>query len=106
MEIKDELPMKLEYQRMREYSAYGESEDPELIQDVLDALRSLEIGRATDIAVEDYGDIIRFIYADGSEKTFEFEDSIIVTGRNERFEVEGDLSRVRRLLSVLTEGEE
>ena len=105
MEVRDDVPVKLEYSRLWGYSAYGESEDQELIGNVVEALKALSIGEKSDIAVEDYGDIITLIYADGSRETYSFEAEYIVLDDGKRAVVNGDLDRVRSLLNVLVEEE-
>lgn len=102
-EINDEpLPVKVTYQRMWEYSASGESTDPEVIQALLNGLDGLKIGAETDMSVDDYGDIIRFEYPDGSVKVYEFEGDIRVNEDGTRNEVEG-LNSLRDLLNTLIE---
>ena len=102
-EINDEpLPVKVTYQRMWEYSASGESTDPEVIQALLNGLDGLKIGAETNMAVDDFGDIIRFEYPDGSERVYEFEGDIIVNEDGTRNEVEG-LKSLRDLLNTLIE---
>ena len=101
--IRDDMPMKLAYQRMWEYSAYGESEDPAFIQTVLETIKQLQIGKETQMAADDYTDVIDFIYADGSRERYEFEAEWIVMDDGKRYEVIGSLSALRRLLDTLVE---
>ena len=96
------FPVKVTYQRMWEYSASGESTDPEVIQALLNGLDGLKIGAETDMSVDDYGDIIRFEYPDGSVKVYEFEGDIRVNEDGTRNEVEG-LNSLRDLLNTLTD---
>jgi hypothetical protein len=96
------FPVKVTYQRMWEYSASGESTDPEVIQALLNGLDGLKIGAETNMAVDDFGDIIRFEYPDGSERVYEFEGDIIVNEDGTRNEVEG-LKSLRDLLNTLIE---
>ena len=96
------FPVKVTYQRMWEYSASGESTDPEVIRALLAGLDELKIGAETDMAVDDFGDIIRFEYPDGTVKTYEFEGDIIVKEDGTRNEVEG-LKSLRELLNTLTD---
>ncbi len=103
IEIRDDMPMKLAYRRMWEYSAYGESEDPAFIQTVLETIKQLQIGKETQMAADDYTDVIDFIYADGSRKRYEFEAEWIVMDDGKRYEVIGSLSALRRLLDTLVE---
>ena len=101
--IRDDMPMKLAYQRMWEYSAYGESEDPAFIQTVLETIKQLQIGKETQMAADDYTDVIDFIYTDGSRERYEFEAEWIVMDDGKRYEVIGSLSALRRLLDTLVE---
>ena len=96
------LPVKVTYQRMWEYSASGESTDPEVIRSLVEEIGKLKIGAETDMSVDDYGDIIRFEYADGTVKTYEFEGDIIVNEDGTRNEAEG-LKSLRGLLNTLIE---
>ena len=96
------LPVKVTYQRMWEYSASGESTDPEVIRSLVEEIGKLKIGAETDMSVDDYGDIIRFEYADGTVKTYEFEGDIIVNEDGTRNEAEG-LKSLRKLLNSLIE---
>lgn len=96
------FPVKVTYQRMWEYSASGESTDPEVIQALLNGLDGLKIGAETDMSVDDYGDIIRFEYPDGSVRVYEFEGDILVNEDGTRNEVEG-LNSLRELLNTLTD---
>ncbi len=93
-----EMPVKLTYDRLWEYSAQGETEDPELIKAVLDAVSELKTGKETTMAVDDYTDIIVFTYADGGMIRYEFEDNILVDKDGKRYLVEGDLNRIRDML--------
>ena len=106
MEIREDIPVKVEYYRMWEYSAYGESEDQEYIQSIVDALKGLSVGEQTDIAVDDFGDNITLIYADGKKETYSFEAEYIVLEDGKRAKVTGNLSYLRSLLSKLIEGED
>lgn len=103
IETRDDMPMKLAYQRMWEYSAYGECEDPAFIQTVLETIKQLKIGEETQMAAEDYADVIDFIYADGSRERYEFEAGWIVMDDGKRYEVIGSLSALRKLLGALVE---
>ena len=96
------FPVKVTYQRMWEYSASGESTDPEVIQALLNGLDGLKIGAETNMAVDDFGDIIRFEYPDGSERVYEIEVDILVNEDGTRNEVDG-LNSLRELLNTLTD---
>lgn len=100
--VGDSAPVKLRYDRMWAYSAYGETGDPELIAAVVEAVKRIAVGESTDICVDDYTDILTFTFEDGSEYRLEFEADIWV-GEG-RFLVEG-LEDVRRLLDGLIEDE-
>ena len=100
-----EPPIHLRYDRMWIYSDYAESSDPELIAAVVEAIKALEVGAATDMGVEDYTDILTFTFADGSTARLEFEEQIWVKERNERYCVEG-LASLRELLDGMISDEE
>ncbi len=105
VEVREDMPVRLEYSMNREYGAWGESQDEEYMQSVLNALRAVTYGKKTDMAVEDYGDVIVFIYEDGSKEIFSFEGDIYVAKDGQRYEVTGGLSRLRGLLKQMIEEE-
>ena len=97
-----ELPVRLRYDRMWEYGACFEITDAGLIEQVVAALKSLEVKGSTDVCVDDYTDILTFTFADGGVTRLEFEDQSWVTEANERLRVEG-LSRLRSVLDAALE---
>lgn len=102
IEVKEDIPVKLEYSRYWEYGAFGESEDPEYIKQVLKCISALEIGEETNQGAEDFTDILVFTYADGSTVTYEFEADWIVNEDGTRNMITGgDLSGLRTLLSEM-----
>ena len=104
VEVKEGSPVRMTYRRMWEYSAKGESEDPDYINEVLSFIRSFQIGEESQMVWEDYTDIITIFYADGSEVSYEFEENNLVeNGR--RLKVQGNLSGLRTLLERCLEEE-
>ena len=95
-----EQPVSIRYDRMWEYSDFAESNDPTLIAEIVDAIRSLTVGEPTDMAVEDYTDLLTFVFPDGSTLRLEFEEQNWVTDDHVRYHVEG-LSKLRSLLDIL-----
>ncbi len=99
----DELPVSLRYDRLWEYGEYCETTDAEQIEEIVAAIRALEVGAQSDVWVDDYTDILTFTFADGTTLTLEFEGQSWVTDTDTRYSVDG-LSRLRNLLDeVLTE---
>ena len=94
---KDEMPVRMTYDRMWEYSAHGESEDSEYIREILEMIRSFQTGEESQTMTEDFTDVIIFYYADDSLVRYEFEESNLVED-GKRYRVEGDLSGLRKLL--------
>ena len=99
----EEMPVSFRYDRMWEYSDCAGTEDPALIGEIVEALKSVQAGEATDVEVEDYTDILTFTFADGSEIQLIFEEQNWVFAEQERYRVEG-LSYLRSLLDALIEG--
>ncbi|MCR5094372.1 MAG: hypothetical protein K6B72_10410 [Lachnospiraceae bacterium] len=99
-----EMPVHLDYARMWEYGAYGETDDPELIAEAVDAIRAIRIGEPTDMCVDDYSDYLTFTFEDGSEVSLSFEEHIWVVDRETRYRVDG-LKNLRAILDPLI-GEE
>ncbi len=99
--VRRELPVKLEYDRMWIYGAYGESDDPEYIAKVTELIAAMELAEETDIVVEDYTDRITLVYADDTEVTYIFEEYNYVSEDGKRYIVNGDLSGLRTLLEEL-----
>lgn len=98
----EEQPVSVRYDRLWEYSDNVESTDPVLIAEIVDAIRALEVGAPTEMAVDDYTDILTFTFRDGSTVRLEFEEQNWVTQSGERYQVEG-LSRLRNVLEDLME---
>ena len=103
VEIKEEMPVKIHYSRQWEYSLEAETEDLEAIKDIVEAIRLVEIGSETQMVTMDYTDIIRLIYADGSEEVFEFEENNIVIDEK-RYEATG-IRIVREQLEKIVDEE-
>ena len=97
---KEEMPVSVRYDRMWVYSAYGETKDPEVLKELVDAVRALEIGEKSEWITEDYTDILTFTFADGDTLRLEFEDQCWVKADGERYEVSG-LDRLRAILETL-----
>ena len=97
---KEEMPVSVRYDRMWVYSASGETKDPEVLKDLVDALLMLEAGEKSDMFTEDYTDILTFTFADGDTLRLEFEDQCWVKADDERYEVTG-LDQVRTILEAI-----
>lgn len=98
------MPVRVQYDRMWEYGDFAESEDPELIDGLVAALKSLEVGEPTQMMVEDFTDILTFTLEDGTEYRLVFEENIWVKSEEERYLVEG-LGNVRTLLDRMMDEE-
>ena len=95
-----EMPVSLKYDRMWEYSAHAETEDPDTINRIVEAVRNLSVGEKADYIVEDFTDLLLFTFPDGSTYRLEFEEENWVTEGSGRLHVEG-LSELRALLDKL-----
>lgn len=95
----DEMPVSVRYDRMWIYSAFAETDDPAVIAELVDAIKALDVGAVSEWVTEDYTDIIRFRFADGTEQRLEFENQCWVDGET-RYEVEG-LDTVRAVLDEI-----
>ena len=93
-------PVSIRYDRMWEYGDYAESSDSTLIAAIVDAIRGLTVGEPTNMAVEDYTDLLTFVFPDGSTLRLEFEEQNWVTDDHVRYHIEG-LSKLRSLLDIL-----
>lgn len=101
VETKEGLPVKIHYSRQWEYSLEAETEDPEAIERIVNAIHLVGIGKETQMVTMDYTDIIRLIYADGSEERFEFEEyNIVIDGK--RYEATG-IKNVRDQLETIVD---
>lgn len=101
--IPEGMPVKVEYQRMWIYSAAGQSDDAEYISRLMTALKDIRVGEETDMAAEDYTDIIICTYADNRTVRYEFEADWIVNDDGSRNEIVSGLSEVRKILDELIE---
>ena len=95
-------PVSVRYDRMWEYSDYAETTDPETIAALVEAVQALVVGDPTDMATDDFTDILTFGFADGTTLRLEFEDHSWVTAGGKRYQVEG-LSSLRGLLEGMLE---
>lgn len=100
-----DMPNHLRYDRMWEYSAYAETDDPEQIAAIVDAVRDMTVGDAVKYAVDDYTDILTFSFDDGTMLRLEFEEYNWLKDGKERYHVEG-LGALRNLLEDLMDGDE
>ena len=96
----DELPVSADYYRMWAYSASAQTEDPEVLSDLVSAIRALEVGAESQMETTDYTDILTFHFEDGSSLRLEFENQNVVTEDGVRYEVEG-LGRLRSILDEM-----
>ena len=97
-----EMPVKLIYGCVNETFLEAETEDPVIIGQAIDAIKSLEIGEANNMETLDAGEDLHFIFEDGSEVRLTFEGDNWITDDHERYHVEG-LSRLHSVLYVLFE---
>ena len=95
-----EMPVSLKYDRMWVYSAHAETEDPDTINRIVDAVKNLSVGEKADYVVDDYTDLLLFTFPDGSTYRLEFEEDTWVTEGSGRLHVEG-LTQLRALLDKL-----
>ena len=95
-----ELPVSLKYDRNWIYSAHAETEDPEVIARIVDAVKSLSVGEKANYVVDDFTDLLLFTFPDGSTCRLEFEEDNWVTEGSGRLHVEG-LTQLRALLDKL-----
>ena len=54
----EEMPVRIRYDRMWVYSDFAESTDPEMIGEIVDAIKELEVGAESQMATEDYTDLL------------------------------------------------
>ena len=99
-----DMPNHLRYDRMWEYSAYAETDDPEQIAAIVDAVRDMTVGDAVKYAVDDYTDILTFSFDDGTMLRLEFEEYNWLKDGKERYHVEG-LGPLRSLLEGLLDND-
>ena len=94
-------PVRVDYQRNWAYNAFGESEDPQYLQTLTDALNNVKIGASSEVHTDDYTDIIILTFSDSTKQFIEFEADNYVEEDDSRFEVTQGLSQVRALLDEL-----
>lgn len=97
----DKTPTKVRYDRMWEYSASGETDDPAFISALVVAIKNLKVGNPTPIATDDFTDFVSFTFEGETEPLkLQFEDQCWVKDQKTRYEVEG-IRDVRQLLDQL-----
>lgn len=97
----DEMPVKLRYDRYWEYGDYVETEDPAVIEAIIQVVKALRVGEKSEYMVDDFTDILTFTFPDGGMIRLEFEEyNWVVSG--ERYRVEG-LGALRHLLDQMIE---
>ena len=84
-----DVPVSVRYDRLDESYVSAESEDPEQIASLIDAIRMLKVGELNDMETLDQGDYLTFTFEDGREVYLEFEGDNLVTEDKERYAVEG-----------------
>lgn len=92
-----ELPVSVHYDRQWAYSGSADTSDSSLIGMLVDALSFVQVEEKSDVATQDYTDIIRLSYADGFVETVEFEGNCWIGHNGLRYEAD-DLSNVRAVL--------
>ncbi len=97
---KEEMPVSLRYDRIWVYSAYAETKDPEIMKELVETIRALEIGEESEWITEDYTDILTFTFANGEKVRLEFENQSWVREDGKRLEVSG-LEQVRAILEMI-----
>ena len=105
MIVDEKIPTKVIYRRMWEYSVEAKSEDQELIKELLQEINDIKLGNKTQMSVDDYTDVVIFEYSDGSYSKYIFEANIYVENEENRYEVIDGLSKLRKTLSSMIEGE-
>lgn len=97
---RDELPVRVEYQRMWLYSACAGTEDPEAVAALVGAVKALRPGAEDDTVTTDYTDVLIFTFADGETLRLEFENQNYVAEDGTRYHTEG-LHELRETLNAL-----
>ena len=97
-----EMPAALKYDRMWIYSAHAETEDPEVIRDIVEAVRNIRVQEKEGSRAEDYTDILLFTFRDGHTYRLEFEADSWFADDDTCLHVEG-LSPLRTILDGLLE---
>ena len=85
----EEKPVSVRYDRLDESYVSAESEDPEQIGSLIDAIRELKVGEQNEMETLDQGDYLTFTFEDGREVYLEFQGDNLVTEDNEQYSVEG-----------------
>jgi hypothetical protein len=97
----DKTPTKVRYDRMWEYSASGETDDPAFISALVTSIKNLKVGNPTPMATDDFTDFVSFTFEGETEPLkLQFEDQCWVKDQKTRYEVEG-IRDVRQLLDQL-----
>ena len=97
---REDMPVKVEYQRMWIYSACAETGDAEAIAALVGAVRALRPGAEDDTVTTDYTDILLFTFAGGETLRLEFENQNYVASDGTRYHTEG-LQNLRDVLEAL-----
>ncbi|MBR6259961.1 MAG: hypothetical protein IKR24_00425 [Erysipelotrichaceae bacterium] len=100
------MPVKVLYRRMWEYSLDVESEDRQIINDLLEKIDRIQLGEKTDMGIEDYTDLVVFEYPDGTTKQYRFEADVYVEDDKNRYLVLSGLQDVRSILNAMVEGKQ
>lgn len=103
MIVDEKIPTKVIYRRMWEYAAEKESEDQELIKELLQEINDIKLGNKTQMSVDDYTDIVIFEYSDGTYSKYIFEANIYVESEENRYEVISGLDKLRETLNSFME---
>lgn len=96
--------IRLTYTHEGEASTTFECEDTQLIAQVVDALRSIELGDTTTLAASDAGERLDFLLADGTRRSFYFEAGAYADGDASRVMTKGGDALSRALRTVCESG--
>ena len=90
---------------MWEYGDTVETEDPEIIDEIVEALRIITISsKSVDYSVEDFTDVVRLVFEDSSEETYVFEEYYYVSPLDQKhYLVTQGLDRLRNVLDYMME---
>ncbi len=102
------MPVKVIYRRMWEYGDEAETEDPEIIKEVTDAMYIIHISpHATDRVVDDFTDVVILVFDDGSQQTYVFEEYNYINPVDDgRYPVTQGLEKLRTALDEIIENRE
>lgn len=103
MIVDEKIPTKVIYRRMWEYAVEAESEDQELIKELLQEIIDIKLGNKTQMSVDDYTDVVIFEYSDGTYSKYIFEANIYVESEENRYEVISGLDKLRETLNSFIE---